>query len=174
MATTLNKIVFEILNIAASGPVSDDFRMSRNPIAQFVHECRSTLISQAIQKRQDLSDVWIQRIKKVNLSKVDTAEYTTIDTGCDILRTTVKIPRTIEVDNNNLIISVTGLDGEPISKLNYFRSRHKSYAKFTGKNRGWFLRGDYIYVVQEKDLKYISINGIFEDPSELGSFISTT
>jgi len=170
MGVTANKLIADIRNIVSSGPTSDDFRISDRQILYWVGEVRSTLISQAIQKKQDLSDIWIQRIKSADLSLVDISECPELPVDCTILRTDSIIPNTVEVDNNNLIISVTGLDGTPLTKLNYFRSRYKKYSKFTKSNKGWFLRNGYIYVINSNELKYITINGIFEDPSELETF----
>lgn len=167
---TLNEIVYDILNIASSGIASDDFRINKRQIEYWIHEVRSMLISQAIQKKQDTSDVWMQTIKATELTLVDVAECADLIADCKILKTINKIPNTIEVDGINSILSVTGVDGEPISKLNYFKSKYKKYSKYTSDSRGWFLRNNYIYVIQDKELKYININGIFEDPSALESF----
>ena len=57
---TLRHAVADIRNIADSGKNNYSFRISDEQMAFWFHEVRSMLISQAITKRQDISDVWVQ------------------------------------------------------------------------------------------------------------------
>ena len=93
---SLKKIVADIRNIADSGENNYSFRISDEQFAFWVHEIRSMLISQAIGKRQDISDIWVQSIPCLELELVDNYDCCIITTDCYILRTKVRLPYSIE------------------------------------------------------------------------------
>lgn len=172
MATTLAKLTRDIQRIAANGPISDDFRISDRQVEFWIAELRAKLISQTISKNKDINDVWIQRIKCLELEQVDKAECCDIQTDCLILRSIRQIPNTIESNDANFIISVMGLDGSHITPTTRFRQRYKRYSRFTGNNKGWFLKDRYIYVINDDLLTYVNVDGIFDDPRDLIEFSS--
>jgi len=170
MATTLAKLIKDVQLIAASGPVPDDFRMSDRLVENWITQIRSTLIAQGLEKRKDISDVWIQTIGCLELETVDEAECCDIEIGCTLLKSVRQIPTTIETKDSNLIIGVTGLDNTHITQTNRFKRRYKKYSRYTGSNKGWYLKDNYIYVINDNILKYVNVHGIFDDPRELASF----
>lgn len=168
--SSLNKIVSDIQNIATSGSLTVDFRIEQSQIVFWVNEIRSMLISQAIEKGRDLSNVWIQPITCLALIEVDKSECCDITTNCKILRTQLQIPETIEVRGMNAIVEVTKPNGDVISRTNNLESKYAKFSKYTGNKSRWFLRNKYIYIINEIYLESININGIFEDPSELSLY----
>lgn len=175
MSVSIYKIVSDIRNMASSGPTSIDFRISDRQIYYWINEIRSQLIVQAIQKRQDISDTWVQIVPKVELELADISEATDIPLDCYILKSTLQLPDTVENWDDNLILSVTGLDGTPITRSNLFRSKYKKYSKFTSKNAVWYLRNNYLYVVNsDNTLSAVTVTGIFEDPLEVNRFLTAT
>lgn len=172
MSLTTNQLISDIRNLATSGSNSVDFRIEDSQILFWINEIRSMLISQAIQKGQDLSDVWIQPLTCLTLISVDESECCGIDTGCKILRTELQIPQTIETKANNTIVEVTKPNGEIISRSNNLEVKFNKYNKYTSKKPNWFIRNRYIYITNELFLESININAIFEDPSDLSSFTS--
>jgi hypothetical protein len=169
---TANKIVYNIKNIASSGPSSDDFRISNRQILHWYNGVRSMLISQAIQKRQDLTDEWIQTIPCIDLEQVDKSTCSDITTDCYILKSVLAIPQTVETDYNNSLISVTGMDGNPLSKINQFRANNIQYNKYTGNRNGWYTKDTFLYIINNEELTNVSGNGLFDDPTELENFYS--
>lgn len=167
---TLRKIVADIRNIADSGENNYSFRISDEQIAYWIHEIRSMLISQAIGKKQDYSDVWIQSIPCLALELVDKSECCIETTDCYILKTVNKIPITIETSEDNLIIEVLTSSGDGISKGNSFKARYQAYNKYTKDKPQWYLTNGYLYITSNILLDYINIFAIFEDPEELSGF----
>lgn len=167
---TANSAVYNLKNIASSGPSSDDFRISDRQLLHWYNGVRSMLISQAIKNRQDLTDEWIQTIGCVELEQVDKSTCCDIETDCFVLKSTLPIPATVEVDSFNSIISVTGLDGKPLSKINQFRANNAKYNKYTKNRLGWYIKDYYLYVINSDELSKVAVNGIFEDPTEVGAF----
>ena len=169
---TTSQIVSDIRNIASSGANPVEFKIEDSQILYWSNEIRAMLISQAIQKKQDLSDIWIQAITCLELEQVDSSECCSITTGCYILKSVQPIPVTIETWMDNTIIKVTKPTGEIISKSNPFEVNYNKYNKYTGKKSNWYLKNSYLYVTNEQLLETVNVYGIFEDPSDLSSFIN--
>ena len=164
---TLRHAVADIRNIADSGKNNYSFRISDEQIAFWFHEVRSMLISQAVTKRQDISDVWVQDLSCMELELVDASDCCFITTDCYILKTKVQIPTTVETNNDNLILRVTNPFGNIISKSNPFEVKYNKYNKYTGTKHQWYFRDGYMYITSELLLEYINIFAIFENPEDL-------
>ena len=175
-SVTLNKIIFDVLNIAASGPNSQDFRINEKQVIYWINEIRSQLIAQALQKRQDISDTWVQTVPKVTMSLADVSEATDIPLDCYLLKSDLQLPQTIENWDDNLVLSVTGLDNTPIGKSNLFRARYKTYSKYSYNQASWYIRNNYLYIVNSKDnlISVVTVVGVFEDPMDLNRFLTAT
>lgn len=174
MAISLRKLTADILNIAASGPNSQDFRISERLVAHWITECRAVLISQAMSKREDAQDVWQQTIPKIELELVDKSRATDLTTDCKILKSTLPIPGTI--DGTESYFSVTGIDDTQIAPANLFSAKYKKFNKFTSKKPTWYIRDNYLFVenLPSNELTYVSASGIFEDPEDLNDFKTAT
>ena len=171
---SLRHIVSDIRNIADSGKNNYSFRISDEQIAFWVHEVRSMLISQAISKRQDISDVWVQELPCMELELVDASECCFITTDCYILKTKLKVPITVETGSDNLILRVTNPLGDIITKSNPFEVKYNQFNKYTGVKHQWYLTNGYLYITSDLLLEYINIYAIFEDPEELSEYSSCT
>jgi hypothetical protein len=164
---SLRKIVADIRNIADSGENNYSFRISDEQFAFWIHEVRSMLISQAVSKRQDISDIWVQSIPCLELELVDSSDCCIITTDCYILRTKVRLPSSIETSSDNFILRVTTPTGDIISKSNPFEVKYNKYNKYTFKKSQWYLQDGYLYITSELLLEYVNIFAIFENPEEL-------
>ena len=172
MGLSSNQIISDIRNLATSGSNPIDFRIEDAQILFWCNEIRSMLISQALQKGQDISDVWIQQLTCMALIEVDDSDCCSVTTGCKILRTELQIPETIETRGDNFIINVTTPKGDFISKTNDLEQKYAKYNKYTSKKPRWFLHNRYIYIINELFLESINIYAIFEEPSELSAFVA--
>lgn len=169
---TVNQIISDIRNISSSGSNSVEFKIEDSQILFWCNEIRSMLISQAIQKRQDLTDSWIQAITCLQLEQVDASECCEITTDCYILKTIKQLPVTIETNNDNTIVRVTKADGSIIAKSNPFEAVYNKYNKYTGNKSNWYLKNNYLYITNNQLLESINVYGIFENPSDLSNYIN--
>lgn len=169
---TAQHIISDIRNITTSSGNSDDSKASDEQILFWINEVRSLLISQAIAKRDTISDAWIMNIPCFALEMKDISDCCTVPTGCYGLRSVLDIPRTIETDAANLIIGVYTMDGEVIDELSRARARYKQYNKYTADKRGWFIKNNKLHIVSDTDLGMVSLSIIPEDPSDLESYPS--
>ncbi len=170
MATTLNSIIYDINEIASSGGNPNEFKIPLEQIKYWVHQTRAMMISQALDKRYEIQDNWIQLIGCVELEQTDISDCCVVPSGCFGLRSVRQLPTTIETDENNLVLSVTTIDDTPLSETNVFRSRYSNYNKYTKNRASWFMRNNYLYVINNDLLSLVNVYGIYDDPSELGAF----
>jgi len=169
---TFKHLIADIRNSATSGNNTIDFRIEDSQIGYWINQTRSILINQALQKRQDISDTWLQSLTCLELVEVDKSECCEITTGCKILRTVRQLPDTVESNGDNLIIRVEYPNGEIISKTTPFESKYVEFNKFTRKKARWYSKNNYIYIINEDYVDKINIVGLFEDPTELIAFTS--
>ncbi len=172
MSITANHLIYDLLEIASSGGLPSEFKISNEQILYWIEQTRSMLISQSLNKKDDINDSWIQYINCVELEQVDASTCCLVDTGCYVLKSVQPIPSTIDTWKDNWIVSVTTIDGSSISKSNPIRQKYQKYNQFTSSARGWYLKDDYLYVINDQLLSYVSIAGLFEFPSELANFIA--
>lgn len=170
MGLTANHIIADIRNIASSGPASVDFRVADEQILYWINEIRSMLISQSLQKGSDMSDSWIQTLTCVDLEDIDSAECCDVESGCIVSRTVIELPEPVEVNGNDLILTVAGIDGTPLFKSNQFRARFVNNSKFTKGKPFWYPKNNRIYIGNADMLSKINITAVFENPADLSNF----
>lgn len=169
---SITDISSDIQNIATSGSNNIEFRIETTQLLFWINEVRAMLIAQALNKKDDLNDTWLQTISCLEMEQVDSAECCTITSGCYVLRSKKQIPATVDTYKDNWIVSVTTPLGDTIPKQNRFKARYQKYNKFTADKPGWYLKDDYLYITNNQLLKYVNVTGLFSDPSELENFIS--
>lgn len=172
MALSLQMIIDDIRSIATSGSNPDEFRISDEQIGYWIAQTRSMLIGQSLSKHDDLNDTWLNVVTCLSLELADASECCLAPSGCYVLKTVKKIPSTIDTWKNNWVVSVTTADGIPISKSNQFSNRYQKYNKYTGNSRYYYLKNDYIYIVNEVLLEMVNVTGLFEDPMQLEEYPS--
>lgn len=179
MPISLNHIVSDVMNIASSGSNPIEFKIEPAQVVYWINEIRATLISQAIQKNQDLSDIWIQKISCLELEKTELGkcwdsedEECSDGNGCFILRSIEELPDTIEIFGDNMIIRVTTLSGTVISKSNQFSEVYSKYNKYSNNKPVWWIENKRLYISGQTFIKKVDIYGIFDQPSDLANFKS--
>lgn len=172
MAITLQKIIDDIRAIASSGSNPNEFKIPDEEIAYWVTQVRATLIAQSLAKKDDLNDTWLQTISCMKLEQADESECCLAPSNCYVLKTVDKLPNTIDTWKANWIVSVITPYGNLISKSNRFANKYQKYNKYTGNKRYYYLKNNYIYIVNDQLLDYINVTALFEDPTELNNFVT--
>ena len=172
---TLNEIIFSIINITRGGLVSNTEAISESQLAWQINLTRAKLIRQDLAKKRTISSELIQTLC-VNIDQIDASDCPCEITGCNILRSTLQIPSSIEMLDRNLIISVGPIDlTKPrFNLIPYYRAIYYNPNKFSESIYGAFIHNQYLYVIS-KDLKSsmlekINIQIILEDPQEAKNF----
>jgi hypothetical protein len=170
MAITANTLIYDILEIASSGGNSNEFKISKEQILYWIEQTRSLLISQSLNKHDDINDSWIQYIPCLQMELVDASECCSAPSGCMVLKSTKQLPSTIDSWKDNWIVSVSTIDGSMISKSNPFKSKYQQYNKYTGKTKSWYVKNDYLYIINDEFLELVEVAALFETPSDLKRF----
>jgi hypothetical protein len=169
---SLNEIVYDIKNIAYGGVQSDDNPISDRQIAFWVNYESAVIRGQTI-NTGNIPDQFIQYLECVELECVDEVECCEVSSTEKILRSTQKLPVTIQRRGKNTIISVSSVDKvTSFSETTEYRRRVNKYNKYTGSKPRWFIKNDYLYVINTKMLEYVTVGGVFEDPTEAANFLN--
>ena len=59
------------------------------------------------------------------------------------------------------------ITGQEIQFVPESRARWQEYSKWTPRDRIAYLRDGYLYVTNDRELKYLTVRGIFEIPPEV-------
>lgn len=173
---TKNKLVYDLVNILRGGIQSDDEIVSLRQVGFWVDNTRATLIRQDLEKKRSVSDNITQTLGCVAVQLVDASACPcNIQAGCTVMRTVERIPSTIELYNRNLITRVgpSVIGQRAYTIISYQRASTFGNGKYNKKEVGVFLHDGYLYFINlEADTSYVSIEGVFEDPSEVSSFFS--
>jgi hypothetical protein len=168
---TLNEITRDILNIARGANVSQSETIQIREIEFWVHQYRSRLIRQSIDKSNIVPDQWIQEINCMELETVDKASCDcVVSSDCMVQRTILEVPKFIATGSTDGLIFVGTITGKPYQITTPTRSYYSKYKKWSGSDRMAYIRNNHIYVTHAIELQYISIAGIFEDPVALASY----
>ena len=167
---TLSHLVYDIKQIATSGSLPNDFDLSNETIIYWIEQTRAILIAQSFEKKDQINDSFIQYLPCIKMEEVVNSNCCDGPQDCKILRSVKKIPGTVDSYLDNMIISVKTPSGEMIPKSNPFKSMYQNNLKYSKGKRSWYIKDDYLYVINEKFLDYVDIAGLFESPSDLGNY----
>jgi hypothetical protein len=168
---TLQAIIYNIANMRKSWTRSDDDKFTDRQAAFIINYYRATLIKQFKDKGKYLTGNLVQNLGRVELIKADQNEE------CSIVNCTLRVknplPKAIDTNSTNLITYVGPLNGsKSYQRTTYQRAIYDKYATYTSKQSKWFELGNYIYIINPPSnlLKYINIQGIFEDPTAANDY----
>ncbi len=169
---TANHLIHDVLEIASSGGVPSEFKISDEQILYWIEQTRAILIGQSLNKRDDINDSWIQYIDCLELEQVDSSQCCDAPSDCKILKSVLPLPSTIDTWKDNWILSVEGMDGTSISKSNHFKQKYQKYNKYTSNSSSWKIENNYLYIINDLFLDKVRVGLLAEFPSDLGQFIS--
>jgi hypothetical protein len=168
---TLNELIYDIKNIGYGGFQSDDVPISDRQVAYWINQERAFIIAQLLSSNKLIPDSLIQHLECVELECLDPAECCEIETCERVLRSTQKLPQTIHRNGRNTIFDVSSVDKKVgFTETNYIRQRTNKYSKYTGSKPRWFIKNNYLYLTNTKEIEFVSLSGIFEDPTEALNF----
>lgn len=139
-------------------------RLSNRRIYSIISGVRSQLLTQMANKKQTITRWNYQTLDCVELETIDRSSCPCeVPTTCTILRSVEKIPPIINSLYGLLIDNVTLVDGTIINQTSDNKAKYKKYSKYTSKTPYYFIKNDYLYVINLDHLKYITITAVFED-----------
>jgi len=170
---TLNEIVKDILLIARGGKVSQSEVITDSQVAFWVNTYRAMLFKQSYDKNAEIDRSYIQSLNCLELEDIDTAECPSlVTTNRVIMRTAVEVPKPIVTRKGLCFTFIGDVHGKPFQ----FTSEENIYyyvnRKYSGKDIYCFYRDRKLYIVGTAKLKYLTVRGVFEDPTELANYVN--
>lgn len=178
---TLRELIYNIRNIQYRGLSSDDRSFGDRQIAFWVHTGRAKLLKMEVERSRAMQGerLWwglhaaVQTVSCLPLECADPAECCDalgVDTGLGILRTQ-KLPEPLFAVP---FFTVYTLAGESIPVSTRYAASLAKHRRWTGKAPRAYYANGRIYVQNFADLKFVTVEGVFEDPEEVGKFASCT
>lgn len=168
---TLNQIVYNIRNIIRAGKGSTNDDMSIEQIKFWVSYYRATFIRRDVDKNHFVQRHFEQDLGAIKLIIADPSEVSSIVTGDRVLRSNVKIPDTVRLKDRDGITFLGGMDKRtPIPLITVDMGYWGSFSKYGKNATKAFILNNYIYIINNLDLDYINVRGIFEDPEQVKGF----
>jgi hypothetical protein len=144
-----------------------------------INEQRALWLRNEYNKNRSIDPYVIQTLSCQELELVDPIQCCIpVDTGCKVLRTKKKIPNTIEFFFTKGITSIGPADilQPRFILIDYSRVPYAGNGRTTQNSIYSFLYDGYMYVFSKNPnvnlIKFITIRGIFEDPTELSNYIN--
>lgn len=166
---TINEIIQRVQSLYSKGVQSDDTRLTSRHIYNKLLTIRSRLLYQKVNKRQKISTWSYQVLECVELIKAPISECPCLPSqACTILRTKFRLPKPITSLDQHIISSVSSLDGTTMfDETTWNTLKYGGGNKYTSKKPSWYVKDGYIYITDTKNLKAITIMGLFDDPMEV-------
>jgi len=164
---TLNTITTDLLNIIRGSQLTQSEPISKRQLEAWVHEYRAKLIKQDLDKGKMLNPDYTQSLRALELEEVDEAEGTTVSTDYKTFRTKLQLPNTLDLNFKSGLSYVGTITGQEIQFGSEAKSRWQEYKKYTTNDRIAYLKDSYVYVTNDRDIRYITVRGVFEIPPEV-------
>jgi hypothetical protein len=166
------EIVYNLLNIIEGGRLSDDAVVpSFNQLSFIVDYKRAQYIRQDQTKNYYDNDQFYQDLGCINMIKVDKAECCTINLDCEVLRTEVKIPNLLRIENK-LALKANAIDRQTrFTIILPERSPFLGHTKFPQLGLKMYWLNGYLYIPETMDIRAINVRGILANPADAKTFV---
>jgi hypothetical protein len=174
-------MVDSIIRTARAGGVpSDDERWNPMHIAYLIHHYRAEFIyANAFMHNPinpEIDPQTVQDLGCVKLEEADQSECANVPWGC-LVKKVSNVPKFIDLPGMAAVTYVgtigkgLSLDSENFHYVSRETLRGRLSLRFAGAVTFWTMVGQTIYVItQNKELCWVNIAGVFEDPTAVRSF----
>jgi len=163
---TLSTISHDLLNIIRGAQLNQSEPISLRQIEFWIHQYRAKLLKQDLDKGKLPNPDYIQTIQALELEEVDESEGS-ISSDYKAFRTVLDIPNTINLNYNSGFTYIGTVNGQEIQFSSEAKSRWQEFKKYTANDRIAYLKGGKLYITNDKEIRYITVRGVFEIPPEV-------
>lgn len=170
----LRDFIQRVQSLYSHGVQSRDTRLTSRHIYSAGMTARSILLRQRSNKNQAIGNSSYQILPCVELEKAAVHDCPCIPAqGCMILRTKYKLPDFIVDLNSEAIKYVMSLDGSlSFDRSTFEDEKYSKGNKYTATKPKFFIKDQRIYISVLKQLKGLTLSGLFNDIIEANSFPS--
>lgn len=172
---SLNTIIQDLYNTIRNSNIAESENISKNQVEQWVHQYRSILLKQDLDKGRYINQTYIQEVNGLLLQASNTALLAGLtDEGIDVLVSSVKIPKTIDLQFKSGIVSLTTVEGYEIQILPESRALRQLDRKWTKNDVVAFMKEDRLYIIGTDELEVVNMKCLFEIPTEVETILTNS
>jgi len=143
------------------GAASDDRRLSDKFFSRILFSVRNKLLKERLDKGYSLSeDAYSVICVDLQDSPIHTCNCA--EGACEYKRSIVKLPNPLNSKKGNTITAMN-LNGNVIDSYGIDTNQYQQYALNKKKDTAWFYFNNYIYVLNNKDIKKVMVKAIFSE-----------
>lgn len=169
---TIGEGIARVKTLYNKGPASNNSRLSSRHIYSVIKSLRTLLLKREADKKKVLSDWDISVLPCVEMIEAPKHECPCIPIqGCTILRSKYTLPKPILLNKGDLITSVSSIDNsQSWDKSSWEMEQKRKGNKYTSSTPAYYIRNNYLYLVNVQFLEVVTVSGVFEDPTEVSKF----
>jgi hypothetical protein len=168
---TLDEIAYNILNLVRGGKSHNDENISISQIKFNVKYYRAMLVRRDFARNGLVTRHLEQSLGCIKLKPVNASQCCNLPLDCKVVRSVEKIPRTIRFNFTDAITYVGAVDGTTrIPLIEPHMVKYLPYDTYTKDSTKAYMIEDYLYLVNDNDIGFVNVRGVFEDPEEISRF----
>lgn len=172
--STLSEITYSILGTISGGDrISDDQNLSIEAVQFSIINNRALLLRNDLNKGHSVSDNVLQTLPCIVVEQIDRSLCPcNVPTDCTILRSSIQLPKFLEIYQKDYITKVSGVDilGPGFSIISFARASKAGSSKWTANSTKAFFHNQYLYLLSAPNLTKVSVQGILENPMDASTF----
>jgi hypothetical protein len=168
---TLDEIAYNILNLIRGGKSHHDESISLSQIKFNIKYYRAMFLRRDFARNGMVTRHVEQDLGCIEMEVVDASKCCNLPIHCDVVKSKLPIPKTVRFNFTDAITYVGAVDGItriPVVEANMVK--YLIWDKHTKDNTKAYMIEDYMYLVNHKDIGYVNIRGVFEDPEVLAEY----
>jgi hypothetical protein len=174
---SLNQIAFRILE-SVRGNIGADENIDIREIKYDIGMQRAVLVRNELNQNRTINDAIVQSLGCIPVEAVSASACCEGLGECSILRTTIKIPGTVEQHGKDTITRIGGANimSSSFQYVSYEAAKVSGNGRFNSQVIYAFILEGYVYLVQKagtakfKGISKINVMGVFEDPEVASKF----
>lgn len=178
----LPELVENIKSYLYNNRIPNSNKLDDRQIIHWINRQRALWLRREYNQMREVRNNEKQILYKISLEVIgDEFSPITLNNNMSILRSSYKVPRTIQYHVNDGILAVRGVNklSERISYTDRESALYKGNGWFNRKKIFAFKDDDYIWIKygpnadKDKIIKYVQVEGVFENPLEVDIFNGT-
>ena len=168
----VGELIQRVQSLYSKGVNSDDSRLTNRHIYNKLLTVRNMLVFRKLNKKQKISAWNYVFIPCIELIKAPAHECPCLPpVGCEILKSKYPLPKPITNLEDDMVLSVTSIEGSiSYDKTTFEAKRFSKGKKFTSKRQDYYIRNGHLYITWVKGPRVVSMNMLPKDPIEAINF----
>lgn len=172
---SLNTLIEDLMQIIRGSKVSDSEKISKRQVEDWIHQYRALLLRNELSSGDFVNPDYVQTIASIKLVPVNSAdEGALVETDTVFYRSEQRLPKTVNLRQASGITYIGTLDKKRIQLVPGHRAEFQLYKRFTPTKPVAYIEDQYLYVVNPNGLKYVTVRGIFEIPTEVYEYADSS